>query len=340
MSIKKEIVVLTGGGHKGIVKMQTSARNTVEGYCNLDYRPVGAVLYLVGDNIAEIVLKDINTPFEVAFSANNEFACMIRSTSVTMFGGSIPKHETMLRVDEYIRRKNADKNKNSTATNTTKVNVSNAKQNRVEVESADKIEYVNGDVVGGERVADECCERTARGDGNEHQNNEGVGGTSCGINTSRDNSISSNEGVLSGDNSSDCDESETKVKTQYGYKGSGGTLPSMKDLEEWVKYDGNNFYYAVKPQLDEMFICYPEDETLNENVQNSKWVRVEVEDGYFVVGVLFNDSEPSYICYGVPSKSNTQPPQELEDMCVWLPIENDFGYWVIYQSARSGEIIK
>lgn len=323
MGIKKEIVVLTGGGHKGIVKMQANSQNLVEGYCNLDYRPVGAVLYLVGDNIAEIPLKDINTTFKVKFLASSQFACMIRSTSVTMFGGDAPKHETILRIDEYIRRKNADKDK--IAPTTSNIKKDNIKPQNVEVESFN-----------GSSSSNDSVER--EGKGVERDEQSAIANESKTLN---DEVIKSNrESVISSDNSKECDESENKVKTQYGNKNNGGTLPSMKDLEEWVKYDGNNFYYAVKPQLDEMFICYPEDETLNENVQNSKWVRVEVEDGYFVVGVLFNDSEPSYICYGVPSHANTKPPQELEDMCVWLPIGEDFGYWVIYQSARSGEIIK
>ncbi len=323
MSIKKEIVVLIGGGHKGIVKLQANSQDLVEGYCNLDYRPTGAVLYLVGDNIAEVALKDINTQFKVAFRASSKFACMIRSTSVTMFGGDAPKHETLLRVDEYIRRKNADKDKNATDASEAKISTTNTKSKCVEVESVDSCSrFTDSDKCDCNR--DKLEEKGAIDDGEP--------AIIKGVDVIQD--------AVSNEPSTDCKDRENKVKTQYGNKGNNGTLPSMKDLEEWVKYDGNNFYYAVKPQLDEMFICYPEDETLNESVQNSKWVRVEVEDGYFVVGVLFNDSEPSYICYGVPSKTNTKPPQELEDMCVWLPIDDDFGYWVIYQSARSGEIIK
>lgn len=323
MSIKKEIVVLTGGGHKGIVKMQSCSQNMIEGYCNLDYRPVGAVLYLVGDNIAEIALKDINTAFKVEFYASAQFACMIRSTSVTMFGGGAPKHETIARVDKYLRRKNADKDKTTPVISNIKTD--NIKSKNIAVESV--------------ATASACGDNVGRkGDMVEENGRKEIADEPKNLNAKdvEENGAS----IMAGDNSKECAECENDVKTQYGNKNNGTTLPSMKDLEEWVKYDGNNFYYAVKPQLDEMFICYPEDETLNENVQNSKWVRVEAEDGYFVVGVLFNDSEPSYICYGVPSRANTQPPQELQDMCVWLPIDNDFGYWVIYQSARSGEIIK
>lgn len=112
-------------------------------------------------------------------------------------------------------------------------------------------------------------------------------------------------------------------------------------LSEWTKYDGNNFYYAVKPQIDEMFVCYPLEDRLCDAVPNSKWVHVDTGDGYYVVGVLFNEEEPSFICYGVPSPAKTQPPKELQNACVWLPVGDEgSGYWIIYQSARNGEIVK
>lgn len=74
MESKKEIVVLSGAGHKGIVKIKgaTGSENTVKGSCNLDFRPSNATLYLVGDNIAKIGLHDTNTEFEVPFCAKTE----------------------------------------------------------------------------------------------------------------------------------------------------------------------------------------------------------------------------------------------------------------------------
>ena len=82
-----------------------------------------------------------------------------------------------------------------------------------------------------------------------------------------------------------------------------------------------------------MFVCYPKEERLSTAVQNSKWVRVDAADGEYAVGVLFD--VPEY-------QNNRRPPREIEDMCVWLPVSEAplVGYWVIYQSARTGEIIK
>lgn len=257
MENKKEIVVLSGAGHKGIVKIQnvSSKENTVKGECNLDFRPSNASLYLVGDKIAKIRLYDTNTAFEVPFCATTEFGCVVRSSSVTMFGGNIPNGKILRRIDEY--------NKQKTMSESTKTAVQSTNAN------AEK--------------------------------------------QPEDNSENAKIGM---------------------------TLKDVK-LDEWTKYDGNNFYYAVKPQIDELFVCYPEEKTLNEAVANSKWVHVQTSDDYYVVGLLFNDDEPSFICYGVPADSKQTPPSELENTCVWLPVgDGEKGYWVIYQSARTGEIVK
>lgn len=255
MENKKEIVILTGGGHKGIVKFQSDCfgERNVKGTCNLDFRPANAYLYLVGDNIAKIKLYDTNSTFEVPFCAKSEFGCVVRSSSITMFGGSIPNGKILKRIDDF--------NKQNTLEN---------KPKAMQIETpkeADKI-----------------------------------------INTS------------------------AKNKTT--------TIDDIANLDEWTKYDGNNFYYAVKPQIDELFVCYPDEKQLNDAVENSKWVRIDAADDCYVVGVLFNDDEPTFICYGVPAKASAPPPEELNNACVWLPLTDEDGYWVVYQSAKTGEIVR
>lgn len=109
-----------------------------------------------------------------------------------------------------------------------------------------------------------------------------------------------------------------------------------------LKYNGSNFYLAIKPQLDEMFVCYKQENALNKAVENSSWVHIDTEDGYYVVGLIKNDDTPAYICYGVPSKDGNDVPPELKNVCVWLPVKDKDvkGYWVIYQSAVDGDIVK
>lgn len=288
MSTSKEIVVITGGGHKGIVKFQSvdNGGKAVKGSCCLDFRPSGAKLYMIGGNITEIALNDINTAFEVPFWVNSDYGCVVRSRTVTMFGGNMTKPEMMRRIDEYMdaeerKRQAASESSASRKTDVSKVDGNKKAQTQIltEPESAETVSH------------------------------------------------------------SDLKSDEAEIEEMKDNK-TRRAVSGMKEIEEWVKYDGNNFYYAVKPQLDEMFVCYPQEDALNNAVQNSQWVRVDAEDGYYVVGLLFNDSEPAYICYGVPAKSGTRPPEELENMCVWLPIDDDLGYWVIYQSAINGAIVR
>ena len=117
---------------------------------------------------------------------------------------------------------------------------------------------------------------------------------------------------------------------------------SAPDFAKENNFTGNDFYLAVKPQLDEMFICFPKNTDLENAVPNSKWVDVSGDDGNYVVGLIFNLDEVEYICYGVPYEKKSPPPDEIKNVCDWLALtddENGKGYYVIYQSAKSGKTL-
>lgn len=253
MTAGKEIIVLSGGAHRGVVKLTASQKpNHLKITCSVDFRPNGAILYIVGDEIAELPLYDLNSEFEVPFRASGEIGCMVRSSSLTMFGGKLNKSLTLKRIDDLKKRKAQKPSPDSPA---------------------------------------------------------------------EDGSAKNSEPII-----------------------QSSPIADIDPIGDWTRYDGKNFYYAVKPQLDEMFVCYPADSLLEDTVPNSKWVRVDAEDGYYVVGILFVGDAPSYICYGVPQypDDDGRAPAELENMCVWLPVDSPSikGYWVIYQSAETGEIVK
>ena len=109
-----------------------------------------------------------------------------------------------------------------------------------------------------------------------------------------------------------------------------------------VRFDGTNFYLSVKPQLDEIFVCFPECEDLEEVVPNSKWAKIQVEDGFYVVGLILDGEVVRYISYGVPATKNSCPPSEIRDVAVWLDDgkKEGNGYWVIYQDAMTGQCLK
>ncbi len=115
-------------------------------------------------------------------------------------------------------------------------------------------------------------------------------------------------------------------------------------LDEGIEYNGENFYAAVKPQLEEMFECYPDEKVLNDLIANSRWVKIENEDEFYVVGVISSEQgTPEFICYGIPSTHDNTPPSEISDVCDWFPVDKEVpygdGYWLIYQSAITGKCL-
>ena len=119
-----------------------------------------------------------------------------------------------------------------------------------------------------------------------------------------------------------------------------------KEEEEREKSEGREgktqFLGAISASLEELFSLYPAEERLAGVVPFSKWVRVPLESGYYVVGVI-SDQEGAarYLAYGVPDKDNASPPDAYPACRGWLPLEEDgAGYWMMYQDAITGEIVK
>ena len=106
-----------------------------------------------------------------------------------------------------------------------------------------------------------------------------------------------------------------------------------------------NFYNLIYPQLNHLFNNYPRFTKLENLVQNTEWIKVSYTDngeGHYILGKLFENGVVAYICYGIPSNSRlTPPPADLIEYCQWLPLEptnvDGEGYWVMYQSAETGE---
>lgn len=119
-----------------------------------------------------------------------------------------------------------------------------------------------------------------------------------------------------------------------------------KNIEEIV--EPQTFYSQVKPQVDALFEKYQPDDILNGIIGNSKWVRVKYDGGeeFYVLGLIFNDkdiNQVDFICYGVPSISPNNPPEDIKDYAQWLPsnIQNPQGegYFIVYQNAYNGETV-
>lgn len=105
------------------------------------------------------------------------------------------------------------------------------------------------------------------------------------------------------------------------------------------------YYLTVKKELDDLFSRFPEEETLNRLSVNGKWVKVDYSPNkFYVVGVLYEENAPKYICYGVPSKYSIYPPKELLGFASFVPksvfdLKGD-GYFIMFQDAVTGKSIK
>lgn len=111
------------------------------------------------------------------------------------------------------------------------------------------------------------------------------------------------------------------------------------------KRNADGYYHAVKEEIEELFRAYPRDDSLSEAFSYSEWVRVYGEEGapQYLVGVLFEDGTARYICYALSSKQDEPPPKEIENVCVFVPrsaLPNADGFYVIFQSAESGECVR
>ncbi len=106
---------------------------------------------------------------------------------------------------------------------------------------------------------------------------------------------------------------------------------------------GENFYRNVKGKLNEIMTVNPREKKLEELIPDSKWVRVYYDKGeYYVVGILTEDGEVTFLAYGVPGVRRVKPPKDAEELCDFVEVESSIGegYWIMFQNAKNGEIVK
>ncbi len=101
------------------------------------------------------------------------------------------------------------------------------------------------------------------------------------------------------------------------------------------------FFEKIRANLIELFKNYPEEKSLEEMVCKSKWVKVDYNEGKsYVVGIIYDDGKPEFLCYGAPG-NYYEKPDELKGYCSFIPsspfeLKKD-GYWVMFQSASNGK---
>ena len=111
------------------------------------------------------------------------------------------------------------------------------------------------------------------------------------------------------------------------------------------KTEADGYYASVKSEIDDLFRTYPRDKTLNGAFSCSEWVRVKgtAKQPEYLVGVLYLDDKAAYICYALAAENPDAPPDEIKNVCSFVPVnalENAAGFFVLFQSAASGECMK
>ena len=109
--------------------------------------------------------------------------------------------------------------------------------------------------------------------------------------------------------------------------------------------DSDGYYAAVKSEIDDLMKTYPRDDTLKGAFSCGEWVRVrgEENDPEYLVGVVFEEGKAKYICYALAARDKNAPPEEIKGVCTFVPSSvfgENAGFFVIFQSAATGECIK
>lgn len=104
------------------------------------------------------------------------------------------------------------------------------------------------------------------------------------------------------------------------------------------------YYRSVKDEIDEMFAKYPADDTLSAAFPASKWAKVQ-ENGKreYLIGVVYENAAPLYLCYAFPAKDRDAPPEEIAEICAFVPLspfDDSEGCFVLFQSPVTGECVK
>ena len=116
-----------------------------------------------------------------------------------------------------------------------------------------------------------------------------------------------------------------------------------ENLRHPFETDDDGYYRSVKAEIDELFSKFPKDERLKDAFSSSEWVEIEQEDKKYLLGVIYDDGKAKYICYALPTTTPDNPPDEIKDFCVFIPLsafDESLGFFVIFQSATTGACVK
>lgn len=133
-----------------------------------------------------------------------------------------------------------------------------------------------------------------------------------------------------------------QVETVAEQKGEKQATPEGGD-NRGIPFElplSDDFYASVRSRLEETLTINPTEADLERLIPESRWVKVYYEgDDYYVIGEIRENGEPRLVGYGVPGVESVEPPAEVRGVTDFLPVNDTFGYWLLFQSADNGEIL-
>ena len=335
MEIEKYVVILSSKtGGKNHLKISVNRGNErAEIHLGKGVKSESASLYLFGDKITKQALYREKLEYKLRFNAKSTFAVLVDDGGEIYVGSTGKTPDEKVLFDRIKRWEENEKIEDENSMISARV-----EEEKTAEKSTSKIDEKKGYDEGG--FISKGSDDGKTKDGAESPKTRSGEQTSkvVGDGVCEEVKPSITAQKVGGEN----DESITEMNGE-----KGKTMAENEDEVgafslDTVRFDGTNFYLSVKPQLDEIFVCFPECEDLEEVVPNSKWAKIQVEDGFYVVGLILDGEVVRYISYGVPATKNSCPPSEIRDVAVWLDDgkKEGKGYWVIYQDAMTGQCLK
>lgn len=147
---------------------------------------------------------------------------------------------------------------------------------------------------------------------------------------------------------SSCDKCATCKYKEYFYSSQIETQKDPEPQKEEIKKSAPHTYptilESITPQFNSVFETYPEDQTLNKLIPNSKFVEICENLNKYSIGVLYENNQIKYIAYAIKSDYNSTPPTELGEHYQWLPLDNEDplseGYFLVFQDATDLKILE
>lgn len=336
MEIEKYVVVLSSkSGGKNHLKISVNRGNErAEIHLGKGVKREGAVLYLFGDKITKQALYREKLDYKLRFNAKSTIDVLVDDGGEIYVGstGKTPDEKALF--DRIKQWEENEKIEDENSMKSARVDEEKSSENCTSKIDDEKINEEGGFISKGSESEDII-------DGAESLNTRVDEPTNKVVDDGVCEEIKPS--ITAQKVGSENIESITKMSGEKGRtmaENNGGEVGAFS--LDTVRFDGTNFYLSVKPQLDEIFVCFPECDDLEEVVPNSKWAKIQVEDGFYVVGLILDGEVVRYISYGVPATKNSCPPSEIRDVAVWLDDgkKEGKGYWVIYQDAMTGQCLK